>query len=915
MKHPLKNPPFASIALLIIGLSLLWQSRAHAQLTEETCAQCDLKVLVTGQFRHGSRDSAEISGAPGQERAFREEIRGTNFTVTVLNLPAGQYQVDIGLTELYFDAAGLRVFDILCGEQVVASNLDVFTTAGGMSRACHIRSRLEHPGDALRGPLAFHFVARVNNAKLNTFQLADTNGTVLVSFSARDLVTLEDPSALVVPEVTGPVIWRDPSEPLELRVQDLIRRMSLAEKAAQMRNNAPAIPRIGLPAYDYWNECLHGVGRAGVATVFPQAIGMAATWDVPLLRQVADTIATEARAKHHEYARANRGDSAKYYGLTFWTPNINIFRDPRWGRGQETYGEDPFLTSQLGVAFIRGLQGDDPKYVKAMACAKHFAVHSGPEPDRHTFDAIPTDADYHDTYLPQFEAAIRQGRVGAVMGAYNRLYGEPACSSTALLTDLLRNEWGFTGHVVSDCGAIFDIYANHKTVPSQAEAAARAVKAGCDLCCGSDYGALTKAVQRGLITEPEIDQALGRLLEARFRLGLFDPPEAVPFAQIPFATNDCPEHAALALRVARESIVLLKNEDLLPLDRRRLKRIAVIGTNANSVPVLLGNYNGIPSKPVTILDGIQTAAGEAIEVSYEAGCALAVRSDGRGEPELEAFDRAIATARRSDVVIYVGGLSPQLEGEEMRVVYDGFAGGDRTRIELPSVQTELLKALQATGKPVVFVNCSGSAVAMPWEADHLPAIVQAWYPGGPGGRAVADVLFGLANPAGRLPVTFYRSTADLSPFEDYSMSNRTYRYFASKPLFAFGHGLSYTRFQYSNARVDRKEAGPADTIKLSVRIRNTGKREGDEVVQVYARNLSPAASSPRLTLCAFGRLNIDPGAAANITLNIPMERLRLWNPDHQRYEVPTGDYELAIGASSEDIRATVRLKSAAGVQR
>ncbi|MGD0614894.1 MAG: glycoside hydrolase family 3 C-terminal domain-containing protein, partial [Verrucomicrobiota bacterium] len=633
-------------------------------------------------------------------------------------------------------------------------------------------------------------------------------------------------STVTPPVVGGTEFWKDPALPVETRVKDLVRRLSLSEKVSQIRNRAPAIPRLGVPAYDYWNECLHGVARSGAATVFPQAIGMAATWDLSLMHQVADTIATEARAKHNEYARTHDGDSARYYGLTFWTPNINIFRDPRWGRGQETYGEDPFLTARLAVAFIRGLQGDDPKYIKAMACAKHFAVHSGPEPERHRFNAVPPERDLYETYLPHFEAAVREGRVGAVMGAYNSVDGEPACSNPFLLTDLLRRQWGFTGHVVSDCGAIYDIFANHKTVGTPEQAAARAVKAGCDLCCGTDYNSLTRAVGEGLVTEQEIDTAVGRLLEARFRLGLFDPPAGVPYAQIPFSENDSPEHAALALRMARESIVLLKNNGLLPLDRARIKRIAVIGTNAGSVPLLLGNYNGTPSHPITILDGIKSVAGTNIEVIYDPGCPLALRKDLTNAPDTTSWTRTVEAARSADVVLYVGGINSRLEGEEMPVDFDGFSGGDRTRIELPAVQTALVKALQAAGKPVVFVNCSGSAMAMPWEAENLPAIVQAWYPGEAGGRAVAEILFGNINPSGRLPVTFYRSTGDLPAFDDYSMSNRTYRYFNGQPLFAFGHGLTYTRFNYRDAALDATDVSPGGALKLTFLLANTGSGDG-----------------------------------------------------------------------------------------
>ena len=710
------------------------------------------------------------------------------------------------------------------------------------------------------------------------------------------------------PVVEVPEIWKDSSQPAAARVNDLVSRMSLAEKVQEMCNPAPAIPRLGVPAYDYWSECLHGVARAGTATVFPQAIGMAATWNVPLIRAEADVIATEARAKHNDYAAKHDGDSARFYGLTFWTPNINLFRDPRWGRGQETYGEDPFLTAQLGVAFIRGLQGDDPNYVKAMACAKHFAVHSGPEPARHTFDARPPERDFYETYLPQFEAAVRDGHVGAVMGAYNSVYGKPACANPLLLTELLRKQWGFDGHVVSDCGAIYDIYANHKFADSPEAAAALAVKAGDDLCCGMDYNSLLRAVKKGLVSEKEIDTAVSRVFEARLRLGLFDPPEKVAYAQIPISQNDTLEHEALALQVARQSIVLLKNDGLLPLDRAKIKRIAVIGANANSVTMLLGNYNGTPARPVTMLDGIKSVAGTNVQVVYEPACPLALGRDGTGWPDAQTWTKAIATAWNSDVIIYVGGISPQLEGEEMKVDYDGFSGGDRTQIELPPVQTELLKALQAAGKPVVFVNCSGSAIAMPWAATNLPAILQAWYPGEQGGRAVADVIFGEANPAGRLPVTVYRSTDDLPAFDNYSMSNRTYRYFGGQPLFAFGHGLSYTKFDYNDAKLNATNVNAGDTVKLTFALQNNGTWDGDEVAQVYFRHVHSTLPQPRLALCGFVRIYLEAGQNAHVTMSIPVERFRYWDTKKKQYAVEPGNYELLVGAASDDIRLQLPLK-------
>jgi beta-glucosidase len=885
---------------------------ANAFATEETCAVCDRAIFVNGQFSHGhGHESLSIEGAArhGPE-AFREEIHGKNFTVSVVNLPAGEYTIQIGLAEIVYTNAGDRTFDITCGDQVIAKNLDIFATAGGAGKVLYLTNVIDFPGDALRGPLAITFTGRKADAKLNTFEISDAGKNSVISLNASDLMDAEDSSALQIPVVNGPEIWSDDTQLVPARVKDLVNRLSLAEKIQEMRNSAAPIPRLGIPAYNYWSECLHGVARAGTATVFPQAIGMAATWDAPLIHDEADVIATEARAKYNEYVRTHDGDSAQYYGLTFWTPNLNIFRDPRWGRGQETYGEDPFLTGRIGVAFIKGLQGDDPNYIKAMACAKHFAVHSGPETERHTFDVDPPERDFYETYLPQFEAAVREGHVGAVMGAYNSVYGKPACANPLLLTEILRDQWGFDGHVVSDCGAIYDIYANHKFASSPAAAAADAVKAGDDLCCGTDYNSLVRAVKQGLISEKQIDTAVSRLFTARFRLGLFDAAFKVPFTQIPISENDTPEHAALALKVAQKSIVLLKNSGVLPLDRTKIKQIAVIGANADSVPILLGNYNGTPSHPITILQGIKDAVGTNAEVIYEAGCPLALQKDGQ-IPSAENRANAIKAAMTADVVIYVGGISPKLEGEEMKVNYDGFSGGDRTQIELPAIQNDLLQALQATGKPIVFVNCSGSAIAMPWAAENLPAIVQAWYPGEQGGRAVADILFGDENPAGRLPITFYRATADLPAFEDYSMSNRTYRYFNGTPLFAFGHGLSYTKFDYNDAQLSTAGSDADGTVKISFTIKNSGAREGDEVAQVYFRHLNSALAQPKMALCGFTRIHLLPGQKAHLALAIPSERFRYWDTTRKQYAIEPGDYEIMVGAASDDIRLHVPLKAVA----
>jgi len=709
--------------------------------------------------------------------------------------------------------------------------------------------------------------------------------------------------------VEKPPPWRDPAQPVESRVRDLVGRMTLEEKARQVCNAAPPIARLGLPAYDYWNECLHGIGRNGIATVFPQAIGMAASFDPALLHTVADAIATEGRAKNREYTEAHHGDSTNYTGLSFWAPNINIFRDPRWGRGQETYGEDTFLTARMAVAYIQGLQGDDPKYVKALACAKHFAVHSGPEIDRHTFNAEPPERDFYEIYLPQFEAAVKEGHVGAVMGAYNRVYGTPSCGSPLLLSTLLRGQWGFRGQVVSDCYAIQDFFYGHGFSPTIEAAAAEAVRTGCDLSCGMEFRQLADAVGDKLLKESELDTAVGRMLAARFRLGMFDPLALVPYAKIAAKEYDTPANDALALRMARESVVLLKNDGLLPLDRAKIRKIAVMGVNAAFTNTLLGNYEGEPTHPVTFLAGIATLLGTNAQCYYLPGCPRAMLLNDQNLATYEAARlQALETAQKVDAIIYVGGIGPDLEREFMNVPFDGFDHGDRTRIELPSVQTEFLKALLATGKPVVFVNCSGSAMAMPWEAEHIAAIVQAWYPGQEGGRAVAEVLFGEVNPAGRLPVTFYRATADLPSFLDYSMAGRTYKFFKGKALFAFGHGLSYTQFKYAAAQLDQAQVNTNDTLHVKVDVANTGARDGDEVVQVYFRHVKSAAAQPLQALCGFERVPVAAKQTAHVDIAVPVKELRYWDAGRKQYVVEAGDYEILVGAASDDIRAKLPLR-------
>ena len=893
--------------VLVIGLAGALMGRGHAVAAEEKstgCRDCLKTVVASGDFEHYKvADSFPIATTNQPER-FREELFGSQFTLSVPQLDPGTYTVEFQFAELFFKEAGKRVFDITRGDETLSADTDIIKGAGGPGRILTLTCAVQHAGDVLRGPLTFTFKARQDKAKFSTLRIRDAAGKVMADVSARDFVSAAGVGATKIPVVTGPEVYKDPAQSFEIRVADVVRRMAPAEKVSQLRNDAAAIPRLGIPAYNYWNECLHGIGRAGIATVFPQAIGLAAMWDAPYQQDIADAISTEARAKYNDALR--KGRVRQYYGLTFWTPNINLFRDPRWGRGHETYGEDPFLTGRLGVAFIRGLQGADPKYLKAVACAKHFAVHSGPEPARHTFDAKPSERDLYECYLPHFEAAVREGGVMSVMGAYNRVYGEPACSSTLLLDTLLRKTWGFKGHVVSDCGAIRDIYAHHRIVSSPEAAAARAVIAGCDLACDGTYGALVKALQSGLVTEAQIDTALKHVLDARFRLGMFDPPGSVPYSTIPFEENDSPRHQAMALRAAEESMVLLKNKGILPIDLGKTKRLAVIGPNADNTGMMYGNYNGFASHPVNILQGIRDAAAAAkVEVVYERGVAHALRHGQTVSTTDAAFTNAVQAARKADVVVYVGGIGPHLEGEEGEGGggCDGFSGGDRTRIELPVCQTALLKALQATGRPVVFVNCSGSAIGMPWEAEHLPAILQAWYPGQAGGTAVANVLFGKTNPGGRLPVTFYRSTTDLPAFTDYSMTNRTYRYFTGKPLFAFGHGLSYTTFKYGKPTLSRKTANPAVTVLLTIPVTNTGKREGDEVVQVYYHPKQSPQSRIRQALCGFRRITLAAGATQKLVIPIPIHEFRRWDTDKKRYVIDPGDYELRIGAASDDIRA------------
>jgi beta-glucosidase len=809
--------------------------------------------------------------------------------------------------------------------------------------------------------------------------------------------------------------------------------MTLEEKVGQMHYESPAIGRLGIPEYNWWNECLHGVGRAGKATVYPQAIGLAATFDKDNMSKISTIISDEARAKHHDFA--SRGKRGIYQGLTYWTPNINIFRDPRWGRGMETYGEDPYLAGELAVRFIKGLQGDDPNYLKLVATAKHFAVHSGPEADRHRFNAVPSPQDFLNTYSPHFEKVVKEAGVYSIMCAYNSYNGKPCCGNQEL-SSLLRNDWGFKGYIVSDCWAIRDFYDDnaHDISADAKEASAIAVKAGTDLNCGSAYPALVQAVKDGLISEAELDVSLIRLMVARLKLGLFAPEGAVKYAAIPYEVVDSEKHRLSALETARKSMVLLKNEDkLLPLDKNKIKKIAVIGSNANDLEVLLGNYNGYPTEPITPLEGIKQKLPNA-EVSYAVGCKLAeglpifepmpksvlfsdssMKTSGlKGEyydnisfegapvhtrvdetvdftwrttppfkdmnPDTyavkwsgilsvdktgnyalggEAFSsmklflddklllerndvhhpkkiyeyvklqagkkykirfecvqnktdhsimrllweapkdnleaEAIAIAKDADAVILCMGISPLLEGEEMKVKVDGFSGGDRVHTKLPRTQSELIKKIQALGKPTILVLLNGSALSINWENDNIPAIIEAWYPGQAGGTAIADVIFGDYNPSGRLPVTFYKDINDIPAFSDYKMKGKTYRYFKGDPLYEFGYGLSYTKFKYSNIEVPSTlESGNDLTVKVNVE--NIGDLKGDEVVQVYVQNTNADEFNPHKTLASFERVSFAPGEKKTLTFTIDKEQLSSVNANGEKVMLP-GAYNISVGGA------------------
>ncbi len=692
--------------------------------------------------------------------------------------------------------------------------------------------------------------------------------------------------------------YMDESLSFEERAKDLVSKMTLEEKVFQTLHTAPAIERLGVKAYNWWNEALHGVARAGVATVFPQAIGLAATFDEDLLEEVAETISTEGRAKFNMQQKYN--DTDIYKGLTFWSPNVNIFRDPRWGRGHETYGEDPYLSSRLGVRFINGIQGHDKKYLKAAACAKHFAVHSGPEDIRHSFNAEVSQQDLYETYLPAFKACVKEAGVEAVMGAYNRTNGEPCCGSKTLLKDILRDAWGFQGHVTSDCWAIKDFHEGHMVTANAVESVALAMNNGCDLNCGNIYGNLLYAIRDGLVSEETINTAVTRLVMTRMKLGLFDDQSKVPFGDITYDRVDTKESRLLNQKAAKKCIVLLKNEkNLLPLDKKKLKTVGVIGPNADNRKALVGNYEGTASEYVTILEGIKEYLGEAARVYYSEGCHLFKK----GVSGLSIGNDRIAEARAicdmSDVVIACFGLDPGLEGEEGDQGNE-FASGDKPNLNLPGIQEEVLKALVESGKPVVLVLLSGSALSIPWADEHIPAILQGWYPGAQGGRAIAEVLFGDFSPEGKLPVTFYRTSEELPEFTDYSMKGRTYRYMNNEALYPFGYGLSYTSFELSNITVDSEEIVPGKAITCSMEITNTGAFAGAETIQVYVRGKADGA--PKHQLKGLKKLYLNPGEKKRVQLELSSEAFGLYD-NSGNLVLHEGEYELFIGSCQPDARS------------
>ena len=684
------------------------------------------------------------------------------------------------------------------------------------------------------------------------------------------------------------------------RAAALVAQMTLEEKVSQTLYNAPAIERLGIPAYNWWNEALHGVARAGTATLFPQTIGIAAAFDEELVGRMAETIATEARAKYNAQKKA--GDRDIYKGLTFWSPNVNIFRDPRWGRGQETYGEDPYLTSRMGVRFIEGLQGDDPDYLKAAACAKHFAVHSGPEGLRHSFDAVVSRQDLYETYLPAFKACVQEAKVEAVMGAYNRTNGEPCCGSKTLLQDILRKEWGFEGHVVSDCWAILDFHENHKVTKTPLESAAMAMKNGCDLNCGCMFPNLRDAVRGGYVDEARLDEAVTNLMECRMKLGLFEEEGKVSFDAIGYDQVDTKENRALNLEISRKSLVLLKNEDhLLPLDKAKIRSIGVIGPNADSRKALVGNYEGTASRYVTVLEGIEDYVGEDVRVYYSEGCHLYRDRTSNLAQADDRMSEVRAVCEVSDVVVVVLGLDSGIEGEQGDAGNE-FASGDKKDLKFPGLQPEVLRVAYESGKPVILVSMTGSAMALSWEAEHIPAIIQAWYPGSQGGRAVAELIFGAYSPEGKLPVTFPYTTEELPEFTDYAMKGRTYRYMENDALYPFGYGLSYTSFAQKETALDTRTIEEGGTVTITATVQNTGAMAGGQTLQVYVKALRK--NTPNAQLKGLQKVYLQPGEEKTVRIALPETAFGLYNEEGECM-LEAGDYAVYAGMQQPDERSAV----------
>lgn len=693
------------------------------------------------------------------------------------------------------------------------------------------------------------------------------------------------------------VFNEDKNKAYRQRAKELVGKMNLEEKVFQTLHSTPALKHLGIKAYNWWNEALHGVARAGVATVFPQAIGLAATFDEDFIEEVADAISTEGRAKFNMQQKYKDHDI--YKGLTFWSPNVNIFRDPRWGRGHETFGEDPFLSSRLGVRFISGIQGHDPDYLKAAACAKHFAVHSGPEDIRHSFNAKVTKQDLYETYLPAFKACVQEGKVEAIMGAYNRTNGEPCCGSKTLLKDILRNQWGFEGHVVSDCWAIKDFHEYHRVTENAVESVALAMNNGCDLNCGNLFIYLIEAVQKGMVPESRLDEAVTNLFTTRMKLGLFDGEGASCYDKITYDHVDTKEMKLLNKRAAEKSVVLLKNEgNLLPLDKNKYKTMGIIGPNANNRKALVGNYEGTASRYVTIAEGIQDYVKDDVRIFFSEGCHLyKERMSGLGL-ERDRMAEVKGVCEQSDVVVVCLGLDSGLEGEEGDQG-NQYASGDKPDLKLPGIQEEVLKVVVESGKPCILVLLSGSALAVNYAEEHVPAILQAWYPGAQGGHGIANILFGEVSPEGKLPITFYKSTEELPEFTDYSMKGRTYRYMENEALYPFGYGLSYTEFDFADISVSSNELDSFG-IYLKGTVINVGHYAGSEAVQVYIKALRD--HTPNAQLKALKKVYLKPGESQVVTFYLKPEDFGLYNDEGQK-NVEEGTYRISFGGSQPELRS------------